>query len=304
MLTKQAALKLLNMQKDAAVLDLVLRKFRAEAETLSVVQHPNVVQFLEHGNHERRPYLVMEYVEDARTLRDEIRARETRGRGFSRDEVVALLEQTVNGLDAAHSKGVVHRDIKPENLMLQSVAGNPLLIRIVDFGLARFSEARTLTSKAMGTPQYMAPEQIRSQPPGPWTDLYALGVVAFELLTGRGPFPGRTSQEIIGKKIDHTYDPIATVQDLALSEPTVRFLRRALARDAEARYRSCDQFRAGLVDFCAANQPEASPAPSSVVPPPAPSRAEVRLDGLDVARAELALIRRQRRRRDSDSDEI
>jgi|GEM_PF-4954257 len=250
MLSKKAAVKVLHPQEDPAVLAMLLKKFKAEAEALAVVSHPNVVQLLEYGTQDDSPYMVMEFVEGARTLKDEIQKRVLRGEGFTVAEVQSLLEQTVNGLEAAHSKGIIHRDIKPENLMLQTVAGNPLLVRIVDFGLAKFTEAGTRTSKAMGTPTYMAPEQLHQAGLGPWTDLYAVGVVAFELLTGRLPFPGRTSQEVVVKKIDPAYDPLSQVSDLHLQDGAVSFLRRALARDAENRYRTTEQFRMGLIEAC------------------------------------------------------
>jgi len=252
MLSKKAALKVLHPQDDPETLALLLKKFKAEAEALAVVSHPNVVQLLDYGTADDAPFLVMEYVEGARTLHDEIQERIGHGRGFTPDEIRALLEQTANGLDAAHAKGILHRDIKPENLMLQSVAGNPLLVRIVDFGLAKFDQAGTRTSKAMGTPTYMAPEQLRQQGLGPWTDLYAVGVVAYELLSSRLPFPGRTVQEIIAKKINPTYDPLADLGDLHLPPAAEDFLRRCLARDPNNRYRNAAQFKAGLADACQA----------------------------------------------------
>ena len=335
MLSKKAAVKLLHVQEEAAVLELVLRKFRAEAEALAVINHPNVVQFLEYGTHDGYPYLVMEFVEGARTLKDETRQRALHGEGFSADEIRAVVEQIVNGLEAAHTKGVIHRDIKPENLMLQDVAGNPLLVRLVDFGLARFTEAGTRTSKAMGTPQYMAPEQLHMQETGPWTDLYAVGVVAFEMLTGRGPFPGRTTQEIIVKKIDHDYDPLTQVRDLDLSPEVEHFLRRVLARDVENRYQSCSRFRAGFVAACDALQaggassrteapsPQTSPGeamshlrgveeitergrpPGEAPATPDPSRdpMDAGAHRLAKARAELERLRQQRRRVERREDE-
>jgi len=130
--------------------------------------------------------------------------------------------------------------------MLQVVEGNPLLVRIVDFGLAKFTEERTSSSKAMGTPAYMAPEQLLQRDLGPWTDLYAVGVVAFGLLTGRRPYPGRTSQEIIAKKVDPAYDPLERIIDVPLPELVRAFLRRALARDTAERFRTGQAFREAL----------------------------------------------------------
>ena len=130
--------------------------------------------------------------------------------------------------------------------MLQAVAGNPDFVRLLDFGLAKFTAEGTQTSMAIGTPAYMAPEQVTRRGIGPWTDLYAVGVMAFELLTGRRPFPGRTQQEVMVRKIDPSYDPTGQLADLELPEPAVSFLRCALAPAPEDRYRDTGALRSAL----------------------------------------------------------
>ena len=183
-----------------------------------------------------------------------MRERAVRGESLEPVRVRRILGQVLNGLEAAHSQSIVHRDVKPENIMLQTVAGNPDLVRILDFGLARFVEERTQTSVAMGTPIYMAPEQLDRRNIGPWTDLYVVGVMAFELLTGRRPFPGRTHREILGKKLDPDYDPCAQIADLDVSELSAEFFRRAVARSPEDRYRSATAFRMALANVFEAEQ--------------------------------------------------
>jgi serine/threonine protein kinase len=123
-----------------------------------------------------------------------------------------VLEQVLNALEAAHALDIVHRDIKPDNVMLQSVPGDPCFVRVLDFGLARFLESQRETSLLLGTPAFMAPEQVTREGIGPWTDLYALGVLAFEMLTGRRPFDGETPQEVLAKKLDPDFDPRSFVE--------------------------------------------------------------------------------------------
>jgi serine/threonine protein kinase len=251
-LLMQAAVKLMHSQEDAGLAEVLLRKFEGEAQALARLNHPNTVRLYDFGTHEGAPYMAMEYVANARTLKQEVAGRALKGEEFGLDEVESILRQALDGLEAAHALGIVHRDIKPENLMLQAVAGNPLLVRILDFGLAKFTADGSQSSRVMGTPAYMAPEQLTQRSIGPWTDLYALGVIAFELLTGRRPYAGRTAQEIIARKLDPAYDPASALGGLEVPGEVLAFLRTALARDPERRYRSTAAFRQGLEGALAA----------------------------------------------------
>ncbi|MCB9729737.1 MAG: serine/threonine protein kinase [Deltaproteobacteria bacterium] len=223
----------------------VMHKFEGEADALAALSHPNVVRLLGYGAHDGTPYIVMEYVDSARTLREETAQRARDATMFAHRDIAHILGQALNGLEAAHRQDIVHRDIKPENIMLQAVAGDPMLVRLLDFGLAKFVGERTRTSVTAGTPMYMAPEQLEQGSIGPYTDLYALGVVAFELLTGERAFAG-SYQEVCARKLDRRHDPLAAVADLQLPEPTVAFLRRSLAADAASRYRDSAEMRQGL----------------------------------------------------------
>jgi serine/threonine protein kinase/formylglycine-generating enzyme required for sulfatase activity len=241
------ALKLMHRHmKDEANFELLLRKFQGEAQALATLSHPNIVRLLKYGIHLGSPYLVMEMVEGARTLKNEVSKRAIRGADFAPHETFHILRQCADAMEAAHTREIVHRDIKPENIMLQEVAGNANFVRILDFGLAKFVAESSETSVAMGTPVYMAPEQLTLKNIGPWTDLYALGVVAYELLTGRRPFAGRTHQEIIARKLDPSFDPIEQLSDMHLPQSLKVFLRRALCRNHEERYRSASEFREAL----------------------------------------------------------
>jgi len=243
----KAALKLMERTKfERGVMKLMLKQFEGEAAALAALNHPNIVRLLKYGTHANTPYLVMEYVSQAVTLKREIANRAVRGKEFKPDDVLHVLTQTVAGLEAAHAMEIVHRDIKPDNIMLQELPGHPLFVRILDFGMAKFVEDRQDTKFAMGTPAYMAPEQLTRKGIGPWTDLYAVGVMAYELISGRRPFIGRTHQELLTKKIDPSYDPLSRLSDLPLPDIVRSFLGRALAFDARDRFRSASEFRKAM----------------------------------------------------------
>ena len=243
----KAALKLMHASTGGPALsNLLLEKFQNEGDALAVLHHPNIVRLLKYGQHGGQPYLVMECVEGGRTLHAEVRRLAVAGERLPLDVVHHVLSQTVNALASAHAKGIVHRDLKPENVMLQAVVGDPHFVRVLDFGLAKFIEERTQTSVAMGTPMYMAPEQIHRRDMGPWTDLYAAGVIAFELMTGRRPFGGASQADVLRQKVDPAWDPASRLAGLDVADLALAFFRCALAPRPAARYRSADEFLAAL----------------------------------------------------------
>ena len=243
----RAALKLLHRDaRDPAVARAMVQKFFGEAQALAALAHPNIVRLLKYGVHEDGPYLVMEYVAGARTLKDEVGERAARGEHLDAGTARHILRQIIDGLDAAHQLHIIHRDIKPENVMLQAVAGNAHFVRVVDFGLAKFVAERTETSMAMGTPVYMAPEQLLRRHIGPWTDLYAVGVIAYELMTGRRPFGGGTVEQIVAAKLDAGFDPLHAIADIDVPAAAARFFKKALARDTGDRYPDASAFRQDL----------------------------------------------------------
>ncbi|MER6826457.1 serine/threonine-protein kinase [Streptosporangium sp. NPDC000563] len=193
------AIKILSPQvADAAVRE----RFAGEARTAARVVHPNVVTVLDMGEHEGRPYLVMESL----TGRD--LAAELAERGpLSVSETCHLVRQAALGLDAAHRAGVVHRDVKPANLHL----GTGGVLKVVDFGTARVASeaAMRLTSagSVIGTAAYLSPEQILGTPGNTASDLYALGCVCYELLCGRPPFVGPDA-EVISQHVRDRPDPL------------------------------------------------------------------------------------------------
>jgi eukaryotic-like serine/threonine-protein kinase len=198
-------------------------RFREEAEAVARLQHPNIVQVFEVGEADGRPFLALEYV-DGGTLSDRLR-----GSTMPALAAAAMAETVARAVDAAHESGVVHRDLKPANILLTG-DGIP---KIADFGLARQladTEHRTNTGVVLGTPSYMAPEQAagRVNEIGPTADVYAMGVVLYEMLTGRPPFRGETIAD--------------TLQQLQFCEPvSPGRLRPNLPRDLQTICLKCLQ---------------------------------------------------------------
>ncbi|MFO0746448.1 MAG: serine/threonine-protein kinase [Myxococcota bacterium] len=243
----RAAVKILHRGgDDAAEQRRVAAKFLAEARALGTLSHPNIVRLLQFGAFDDTAYLAMEFVEGGTTLRDLVQRRAAARDPLSHAEVGVILRQLLDALEAAHARQIVHRDVKPENIMVQSLPGHPLFVRVLDFGLAKFVSEQTETSSAIGTPVYMAPEQVLRRHIGPWTDVYAVGALAFELFTGRRPHQGETVHEIFARKLDSAVDPLAEAGDLGLPEPAAAFFRHALAFDHTARIQDVPACRAEL----------------------------------------------------------
>lgn len=223
----------------AALLD----KFEGEAWSLAQLTHPNIVRLLKYGMHNEMPYIVMEYVDNAATLKQEMLRRVNNRTPFTIEEVRDIVGQILSGLNSAHARKIIHRDIKPENVMLQRLAGGEVHVRILDFGLSKFIEESTGTSLIAGTPTYMATEQITGRNIGPWTDLYAVGAIAFEMLTGRRAFSGKSKPQIFADKLDDSYDPVNQLESGDFPKQLKDFFRTALANDLAERFQSVAEFR-------------------------------------------------------------
>ena len=191
-LAREVAVKVLHrsLASDAGFVD----RFRREARAAATLNHPNIVAVYDWGAVDGIYYMVMEFVH-GRSVRDLLNA----GGGLAPTQAVEILRQTLMALEHAHAKGIVHRDLKPENILLTAEG----TVKLTDLGLARaFADAKNTHAGAVtGTVQYLAPEQIRGEPADPRSDLYSLGVVAFELLTGRLPFGGETPMAIAYKHL-------------------------------------------------------------------------------------------------------
>lgn len=201
-------------------------RFGREARLVARLRHPHIVSVFGIGEDDDLPYLVMEYLE-GQTLYALIRQRRNKGEVFAPDELLALLQPLANALDYAHYQGIVHRDLKPENIILTS--HGPV---ITDFGLAKLVQEEAATvSVVMGTPSYMAPEQIRAEPVDGRTDIYALGILIYELLTGQAPFTGPTPFAVAQAHLNQPVPTLADLQPRLLAFPLLNEVaRRAIAK--------------------------------------------------------------------------
>jgi serine/threonine protein kinase len=182
------ALKLI--RSELARDEIFRKRFDREARIARRIRNPHIVPVLNKGEHQGLPYLAQSFIDDG-NLDDRIKAQGKLDLGVT----LAVIEQVAGGLDALHAAGLIHRDVKPANILLDKEG----VAYITDFGLAKDSQGSLLTSpgQALGSLDYMAPEQIRSQEVGPSTDVYALGCVVFECLTGGPPFADRHGMRAI-----------------------------------------------------------------------------------------------------------
>ncbi|MEV4809589.1 serine/threonine-protein kinase [Micromonospora avicenniae] len=200
-------------------------RFRGEARTMATINHPGVVDVYDFGNDQQIAFLVMEYVEG-----DPLSATLSRVGRLTPARTMALVAQAADALHAAHEKGIVHRDVKPGNLLVRP---NGTLV-LTDFGIARSDLVGQLTAagSVLGTASYISPEQAMGQVASPASDVYALGVVAYQCLAGRRPFEGDNPLEIAMKHVQETPRPLP-----ADIPPQVRsVVERAMAKDPAARW--------------------------------------------------------------------
>lgn len=213
-------------------------RFEREAQLIAKIEHPAIVPVYDFGDQDDEPYLVMRYMPGG-ALTAKIKQGD-----LSVSYASQIMSQIAQGLDAVHTQGIVHRDLKPANILFDGF-GNPA---ISDFGIAHFSHATTdLTGTAIiGTPSYMSPEQVRSDADlDGRSDIYALGVILFEMLTGSGPFRAATPLSVAMK---HLTDPIPSIQLFRPELPVEidRILRKAMAKDREMRYASASELASDL----------------------------------------------------------
>ena len=235
-LAREVAIKVLHrsLAGDPAFVD----RFRREARAAAGLAHPNIVAVYDWGAVEGVYYMVMEYVRgpSVRHLLNE------QGR-MEPAQAAEILRQTLLALGHAHHEGFVHRDMKPENLLVTREG----VVKVADFGLARaYADGRVTQAGAVtGTVQYLAPEQIRGEPADPRSDLYSLGIVAYELLTGKLPFTGETAMAIAYKHLsDRVPPPSSILPDLP--DELDGFVAAATDRDRELRPESADVMRMDL----------------------------------------------------------
>lgn len=288
-LAREVAIKVLHrsLAGDPAFVD----RFRREARAAASLAHPNIVAVYDWGAVDSVYYMVMEYVRgpSVRHLLNE------QGR-MEPAQAAEILRQTLLALGHAHREGFVHRDMKPENLLVTQDG----TVKVADFGLARaYADGRVTQAGAVtGTVQYLAPEQIRGEPADPRSDLYSLGIVAYELLTGKLPFTGETAMAIAYKHLsDRVPAPSTILPDLPAELDG--FVAAATDRDRELRPESADVMRMDL-DVISRQLPSASrlsalvrDIPSIIVEGGETTEVGVRLETASVPRMERRLRRRR-----------
>ena len=239
-LERDVAVKVIRVDQFApAVLERILKRFEREAKSLARLTHPNIVHVNDYGEEEGVPYLVMDYLPGG-TLKQQL------GKPMPWQEAVKLLLPVAEALDYAHSQGIIHRDVKPSNILLTQ-RGQPML---TDFGIAKLLESEetqtlTGTGAGVGTPEYMAPEQVNARSVDQRADIYSLGVVLYELITGRKPFQADTPMAVmIMQARDPLPRPAQFVRDLP--EGVEKMLIKALAKKPEDRYVDMAAFAGAL----------------------------------------------------------
>lgn len=237
-LNRDVAAKILN---PALASDpLFVERFRREAQAAAALNHPNIVAIYDTGATEDTYFIVMEYVPGP-NLKEMIRERGP----LPEAEVLSIGAQVAAALEAAHSRRLIHRDIKPHNVLLHP-AGTA---KVTDFGIARAAGASQLTSTqtVMGTAHYLSPEQALHQPLDGRSDLYSLGIVLYEALTGRLPFDGDSLVAVAMKQVHDTPPPLRALRP-EIAPRTEAAIMKALAKDPNQRYQSAAEMRAALID--------------------------------------------------------
>jgi serine/threonine-protein kinase len=235
---KQVVIKVLlekTLQNEWAV-----GKFKHEKEALARVDHPGIIGILDTGElTDGKPYIVMQYV-DGVTLRSIMRAE-----GMDLDRAARLIEQIGEALGAAHEDGIIHRDLKPENIMIQPLAGGREQAKVIDFGIAKVRDSQvapsTVVQATAGTIAYMSPEQLRAEKVTVASDIYALGVIGYEMVTGRRPFNPETGYQLLEMQREGVR---VRPKDLrpALSDATQAVILKAIAFEPQDRYQSAVAF--------------------------------------------------------------
>lgn len=260
-----------------------IKRFTLEAETVAALEHPNIIPIYDYGFHEGIGYIVMRLLTGG-TLADRLMHYQEGLTSLpSLPEIAELLKQLASGLDFTHAQGVLHRDIKPSNVMFDG-HGNAM---IVDFGLAKvvdLSGSLTMTGTVMGTPSYMAPEQWRSEKLSPATDQYAVGAVAYTLVTGQVPFEAATPFAIMYKHLNEEPTPPDLFRQNLPANVAV-ILGRAMAKLPEDRYPTITDFAADFEQAVSQRSSEATgfflyevPAEPAAQPYPTPASIPVAED--------------------------
>jgi len=244
------AIKVLHTQKVRD--EELVRRFVREAQNTMQLEEPHVVKIIEWGIDKlERPFMIMEFL-SGETLSKRIE----RSRGLSFHKAVDIMEQVCSAIAEAHGKGIIHRDLKPENIMLTTAAGREDFVKVFDFGIAKKEPkdeneegqvALTKSGAILGTPQYMSPEQLRGKKADARSDIYALGIIMYEMITGRPPFYSKNTAEIVVGHLNVVPDSPSRVRiDMGIPEQLSDAILRALSKNPWERPTTVQEFRQSL----------------------------------------------------------
>ncbi len=262
-----------------------IKRFEREAQMVSALNHPYIVTIYDVGSADGVNYIATEFVE-GETVRDLI------NRGVNLKQTLSIMSQTCEALAAAHKAGIVHRDIKPENIMLRPDG----YVKVLDFGLAKLTEHTEIhqtfsnyTQKGIiiGTPAYMSPKQVADDKVDYRTDLWSVGVVLYEMLTGKNPFKGETRQMTF-QKILSEEPPLVSELSGKLSVELDQILKKALEKDADVSYQTASDLRADLKRV--RREIDSSPSLRSASEARKESADKTRTNYLPIAAGAIALI--------------
>lgn len=242
-----------------------LLRFRREAQAVASLSHPNLAAVWDSGEVNGVPYIVMEFVDG-----DNLKTRIAAQAPFTAERAVALMIQICDGVGAAHRAGIVHRDLKPQNILLARTGQ----IKVTDFGIARSLAATavssTQTGQVWGTAQYIAPEQASGQPVSPATDVYSLGIILFEMLTGRLPFEADTPLALAMQHLQ-TEPPSIRTFNPAIPVGLEGIVTKAMAKRPQARYPDADALGSALKAYQRLGEQATGPMPTASRPQATPA---------------------------------
>src|SRR5437016_4410636 len=256
---RTVALKTMRLDVHGLETEDMLRRFKNEARAAGVLNHPNIVTIYDAGKQDGIFYIAMEYIEGIT-----LHALLAEKRVLTAEEVIELSRHICKGLDYAHASGIVHRDIKPANIMITPNG----TVKIMDFGIAKAGGGVTNTGQVLGTPNYMSPEQVKGRQLDGRSDLFSLGVILYEMLTGEKPFVGQNVTTIIYKIVNE--NPITPRDlDVTVHPGLSAIVTKALAKAPDDRYQTGADLVRDLENYKLAG-PVRSGSTSSISPAPPP----------------------------------
>jgi serine/threonine-protein kinase len=236
----------------------LLSRFQTEARAAGLLTHPNIVVVYDAGEENGLYYITMELIEGK-----SLQALLDSGHSFPIPRVLRIMEQTCSALQFAHERSIIHRDIKPANLMLTADD----TVKVTDFGTAKILQFGTVqqTTHVMGTPSYMSPEQVKGRPVDGRSDIFSLGVLLYEILTGEKPFPGQSITTVIYKIVNEEPIPPRTLNP-SIHQGLSDIVMRALAKEPEVRYQSCRELLEDLRNYRALTPAAGNPDATLISP--------------------------------------